>query len=161
MVEFQVNSSMGDATASVKRQGKIEDITITKTLYEKEVSVRWMNSLKTAIRYKIIRTGHWNRNAEIRKGNKLLGSVKTNLGFSSTIQITNGNGTAFEIKENKHPLKREFEILKDGARIGTFHLNGIHFPLISHAGKGIHGYYNHLKPTEEELLVTSIIALGV
>lgn len=161
MVEFQVTSSLGDAAASVKRQGKIEKITITKNIYEREIGVRWMNSLKTAKRYKIHRTGHLNRNAKIHKGNKFLGSVKTQLGLSSCIQIKNSEGTMFEIRESRNPMNRDFEIYKEGTKIGELQLSGVHLPLVSRLGKGIYGYYNHLKPSEEELLVTSIIALGI
>ncbi|MCD4740678.1 hypothetical protein K8R43_05845 [archaeon] len=161
MVEFQITSSLGDATASVKRQGKTEKITVTRNIYEKEIGVRWMNSLPNAKIYKIHRTGHINRRAEIYKGNKKIGYVKTLLGVSNTIKISDGDGTHFYIKEKINPLNRDYDIYKDGTRIGAFQLTGFHFPLFSRTGKGFTGYYNYLKTSEEELLVTSLIALGV
>lgn len=161
MVEFKINSSLGDTTASVKRQGRIENITINKNLYEREIGVRWVSGLSNNRSYKINRNGVWNRFAVIQKGNTLLGKVETSLGLNSTVRITNGNGTRFELKEKKNPLNREFNIMKNGSKVGEFELRGVHLPMFSRFGKGIYGYYNHLEPKEEELLMTSLIALGI
>ncbi|MCD6414881.1 MAG: hypothetical protein J7L23_04635 [Candidatus Diapherotrites archaeon] len=160
MVEFDINTRLGRPSAILRREGKEEQVVVSKPFYEREISVRWINGFRNNKTYIIKRSGKFNKSVKIYKKRRLFCTVEANFSINSTILVKKKDELLFKMLETT-PLKGEFEIIHDGARIGLMKLTGLHLPLLSKTTKGVKGYFNHLKPSEEELLVLSLISIGV
>lgn len=160
MVEFEISTRLSRPLVVLRRGGKEEQVSVSNPLYEREINVRWINGFRNNKTYTIRRTGKFNKKAEVYKKKRLFCTVETSFGINSTMVVKKKGELLFELFESA-PLSGEFEIMRGNTKAGALKLTGLHLPLLSKTFKGVKGYYNHLKPSEEEVLVLSLISIGV
>ncbi|GEM_PF-6732402 len=156
MPRFRLYSSLTGAKMIIERDGKEEVIDIERPFWEDVLLAKWINE-----RYKIVRSGLLLRSAKIFLKGELIGRIKEVFGFTTSISVFSKSDKVFDIVERDYLLKQEFIVKKGDRVVGVIRPIGVYVPLLSNIGKGFSGEFYGLSPSEEKLLVLSIIALGV
>ncbi|MBN3037321.1 MAG: hypothetical protein JW834_02655 [Candidatus Diapherotrites archaeon] len=156
MVEFELLSGLTGAQLRVRRKKQTDLISINRPFYKDILEVKWFNA-----KYSIIRSGLIVRTAKIYKNGEYIGSIKERLGIMSHFDVYRKAKKLFDIHEHETILQQEFKILKDNKEIGKIAPLGVYVPILSSIGKGLSGHYQDMLEEEEELLLMTVIALGI
>lgn len=156
IVEFELRASLIGASLRIKRKGGSELITVKRPFYKDVLEVHWFDR-----DFRIDRKGILMREARIYKENKFFGLVKERFGIMSHFDVFLGKTKILDIHEKDMVISQEFKVLKKNKEVGLLRPIGIYVPLLSNIGKGLSGFYHGLNRQEEEILINTILALGV
>ncbi|MCD6523025.1 MAG: hypothetical protein J7K68_04710 [Candidatus Diapherotrites archaeon] len=156
MVSFELSAGLKGALMKIRRGSSTEIIRIERPFYKDVLEVDWFDT-----HYTIVRSGIIVRNAKIYKQGEYIGSVYERIGIMTHFDVFRKAKKLFDIHEHETLFTQEFKIMKNHKAIGRLRSIGVYIPLLSNLGKGIEGEFFDLKPEEEEILVLSIIAIGV
>ena len=156
MVTFELYAELQKAKLKVRRKDGDEVIQVVRPFYTDVLEVDWGTT-----HYTIVRTGLVVRGAKIYKEKEYIGKVSEKIGFMTHFDVYHKAKRLLAIEERETLLKQHYVISKAGKRIGSIKPVGVYVPILSNLGKSIEGDYSGITKGEEELLLMSIIALGV
>lgn len=156
MVTFELYSELQKARLRVRRKDGDEVIQVVRPFYTDVLEVDWGMT-----HYTIVRTGLVVRGAKIYKEKEYIGKVSEKIGFMTHFDVYHKAKRLLAIEERETLLKQHYEISKAGKHVGSINPVGVYVPILSNLGKGVEGDYSGITKEEEELLLMSIIALGV
>ncbi len=156
MVTFELYSELQKAKLKVRRKEGDEVIQVVRPFYTDVLEVDWGTT-----HYTIVRTGLVVRGAKIYREKEYIGKVSEKIGFKTHFDVYHKAKRLLAIEERETLLKQHYEINKAGKRVGSIRPVGVYVPILSNLGKGVGGDYSGITKEEEELLLMSIIALGV
>ncbi|MFC2175279.1 hypothetical protein ACFLQ2_05475 [archaeon] len=156
MANFSLYSELQKAKLKVRRKDGDETLQVVRPFYTDVLEVDWGTT-----HYTIVRSGLIIRGAKIYKEKEYIGKVEEKIGFMTQFEIHRKAKQVMELKEHETLLKQHYEITKDGKHIGKIQPHGVYVPLLSNLGKGVEGEYTGISKEDEEILLMSILALGV
>ena len=156
MVKFELYSELQKAKLKVRRKEGDEVIRVMRPFYTDVLEVDWGTT-----HYTIVRSGLVVRGAKIYREKEYIGKVSEKLGFMTHFDVYHKAKRLLAIEERETLLKQHYVISKAGKPIGSIVPVGVYVPILSSLGKGISGEYGGITKDEEEILLMSIIALGV
>lgn len=156
MTKFELYSELQRARLRVTRNDGDETIHVERPFYRDVLEVDWNTT-----HYKIVREGIVVREARVYKENDYIGKIDEQIGFLTHFNVYMKAKRVFEIAERETLLEQYFEIKKNGKVIGKIKPVGVYIPILSNIYKGIEGEYTQLSKEEEEILLMTILAIGV
>ena len=156
MVSFEMHAGLKKAIMKLKRGERTDLLNIDRPFYKDILEVSWLGT-----RYTIVRSGILVRNAKIFKKGEYLGSVEEKIGVMTHFDVYRHDSKMVSLHEHETLLKQEFEIKKNGDKVGRMRSVGVYIPILSNLGKGIEGEYFDLSEEEEEMAVLAMVAIGI